>query len=169
MQQNRWFLLASLGLITTILFALAALTQWDAQAAPAQYETSLSNLALQADPTSTPLISPFPSPTLTVTIEAEPVAITFTNTSQPPQPTLFNTPGITLAINLTTTNDITAALTHGPLSGEVTDTSAVLWARGNQNGQILFTVWPVEPIDMGDDMDGMDDTTDDTSTDDTDT
>jgi alkaline phosphatase D len=33
-----------------------------------------------------------------------------------------------------------AAITHGPISGEVTDTSAVLWARGNEPGALVFEV-----------------------------
>jgi alkaline phosphatase D len=31
-------------------------------------------------------------------------------------------------------------ITHGPISGEVTDTSAALWARGNLAGQIVFDI-----------------------------
>jgi alkaline phosphatase D len=31
-------------------------------------------------------------------------------------------------------------ITHGPISGEVTDTSAVLWARGNAPGLLTFQV-----------------------------
>ncbi len=32
----------------------------------------------------------------------------------------------------------TPLVTHGPISGEVTDTSAVLWARGNLSGTLVF-------------------------------
>lgn len=31
-------------------------------------------------------------------------------------------------------------ITHGPISGEVSDSSVVLWARGNQPGQLTFEV-----------------------------
>ncbi|MBX3015903.1 MAG: alkaline phosphatase D family protein [Caldilineaceae bacterium] len=37
-------------------------------------------------------------------------------------------------------------ITHGPLSGEISPTGAVLWARGNQPGELHFTVAAVEPF-----------------------
>jgi alkaline phosphatase D len=37
-------------------------------------------------------------------------------------------------------DDETLAITHGPLSGEVTDSSVVLWARGSMTGTLVFEV-----------------------------
>ena len=37
-------------------------------------------------------------------------------------------------------SDSEPTLTHGPMSGEITSETAVLWARGNQAGELLFTV-----------------------------
>lgn len=37
-----------------------------------------------------------------------------------------------------------ASVTHGPISGEITATSAVLWARGNQAGKLVFEVSTTE-------------------------
>ncbi|HMQ55917.1 MAG TPA: alkaline phosphatase D family protein [Anaerolineae bacterium] len=39
------------------------------------------------------------------------------------------------------------AVTHGPLSGEVTDTSVVLWARGSVTGTLTFEVAETEGFD----------------------
>lgn len=40
--------------------------------------------------------------------------------------------------------DAPAGVTHGPLSGEVTETSAVLWARGGAAGDLMFTISTVD-------------------------
>lgn len=39
------------------------------------------------------------------------------------------------------------AISHGPISGEVTDTSVVLWARGGQAGKLLFELSTDENFD----------------------
>jgi alkaline phosphatase D len=37
--------------------------------------------------------------------------------------------------------DAAPQVTHGPISGEVTENSAVLWARGNQTGELVFELF----------------------------
>lgn len=44
-------------------------------------------------------------------------------------------------VQISQANAATAPLvTHGPISGEITEESAVLWARGNQTGTLVFEV-----------------------------
>ncbi len=47
---------------------------------------------------------------------------------------------VVTAVTLSAANEETPAITHGPLSGEVGAETAVLWARGNQDGELIFTV-----------------------------
>jgi alkaline phosphatase D len=37
-------------------------------------------------------------------------------------------------------------VTHGPLSGEVSDTAVTLWARGNMEGTLAFTLVPIATV-----------------------
>ena len=62
-------------------------------------------------------------------------------------PTTGITPTVITAVSLPTVND-TPAITHGPISGEVTAERAVLWARGSEAGQINFTVTAVTDPDF---------------------
>ena len=49
-------------------------------------------------------------------------------------PTLF------LLASRSQAQEETPQITHGPISGEVTDSSAVVWARGNISGTLTFEV-----------------------------
>jgi alkaline phosphatase D len=60
-----------------------------------------------------------------------------TDTDEPGQ---VLTPTVMTAVGLEPAADDQPAITHGPLSGEVSAETAVLWARGNQAGELAFTV-----------------------------
>jgi len=76
------------------------------------------------------------TPEAPTSTNAPPATITLAATETPlpsntPAPTITFTPAAA---------DGTLTITHGPLSGEITDTSAILWARAGMEGNLTFSI-----------------------------
>lgn len=114
-------------LLVVLLFAFSLLVVWP-----------LAGRELAQEPNSAPELA---------VVSAPPVAITFV----PPTPEVIS-PTIITAVSLDPVTGSAPAITSGPLAGEVTAETAVLWARGNQAGDLFFSVAPAIDADFSGDV-----------------